>query len=129
MDYVDFGRYLTQQRELRGLSRHDVVKATRIPASIIAALEDGQVERLPARVFVLNYIRAYAGTIGLAAEEALLRFEEIDRTQQATPPPQALERQRKTKATLILVAVLVLTALGGWGAFMMWGRPRRPLEH
>jgi len=25
--------------------------------------------------------------------------------------------------------VVVLTALGGWGAFLMWGRPRRPLEH
>jgi cytoskeletal protein RodZ len=129
VDYLDFGRYLTQQRELRGLSRQDVVKATRIPGSVISALEEGQVERLPARVFVLNYIRAYATTIGLAAEEALLRFEEIDRTLQATPPPAALERQRKTRAPLILVAVVILAALGGWGAFMMWGRPRRPLEH
>jgi cytoskeletal protein RodZ len=129
VDYLDFGRYLTQQRELRGLSRQDVVKATRIPGSILIALEEGQVERLPARVFVLNYIRAYSATIGLAAEEALLRFEEIDRTLQATPPPAALERQRKTRATLILAIVLVLTAVGGVGAFLVWGRPRRPLEH
>lgn len=129
MDYLDFGRYLTQQRELRGLSRHDVVKATRIPGSVITALEEGQVERLPARVFVVNYIRAYANTIGLAAEEALLRFEEIDRTLQTTPPPQVLERRRKTRALVILFAVLAVVLLGGWVAFAMWGKPHLPLEH
>ncbi len=124
MDYLDFGRYLTQQRELRGLSRQDVVKATRIPGSIITALEEGQVERLPGRVFVLNYIRAYATTIGVAADEALLRYEEIDKTLQTAPPPQALERQRKTRALVILAVMAGLAALGG-GAFWVWGRPRR----
>jgi cytoskeletal protein RodZ len=129
VDYLDFGRYLTQQRELRGLSREDVVKATRIPASILTALEEGQVDRLPARVFVLNYVRAYATTIGVAADEALLRYEEIDKTLQSTPPPAALERQRKTKALVILAVVVVLAAIGGWGAFLLWGRPHHPLDH
>jgi cytoskeletal protein RodZ len=115
VDYVDFGRYLTQQRELRGLSRADVVKTTRIPSSVIGALEDGQVERLPARVFVLNYIKAYAGAIGVAAEEAMLRFEEVDKTLQTTPPPAVLERKRKTKAVVWLGLLVVVAGLGLWG--------------
>ena len=79
MDYADFGRYLAQQRELRGVSRADVASATKIPANLIAALETGQVERLPERIFIVNYIRAYAQVIGMESQEAVLRFEEIDK--------------------------------------------------
>jgi hypothetical protein len=77
-DHLGFGRYLAQQRELRGLSREEVSRVTKISPSLIAALEEGQIERLPARVFVLNYIRAYAQVIGLSPEEALLRYQEMD---------------------------------------------------
>jgi len=78
---------------------------------------------------VLHYIRAYSGTIGLAVEEALLRFEEIDRTTLTSAPPAVLERQRKTKAVVTLVAVVLCAALGTWGAYMLWGRPHQPLGH
>ena len=106
MDLADFGRYLAQQRELRGLSRDDVCRVTKIPMSLIGALEAGQAERLPARVFVVNYIRAYAGVIGLAPEEALLRYEELDRTERGEPPPAALERVRRKRALYTLGALL-----------------------
>ena len=42
-----FGRHLAQERELRGLSRDDVVRATRLPASAIEAIESGDPERTP----------------------------------------------------------------------------------
>jgi cytoskeletal protein RodZ len=111
-DPVDFGRYLSQQRELRGLSRDDVARATKISPAIITALETGQTERLPGRVFVINYVRAYAQVIGLAPEEAVLRFEEIDRTAQVLPPPPVLERQRRKRAMVGLVVALALLGLG-----------------
>lgn len=123
MDYFDFGRYLTQQRELRGMSQQDVARATKIPPTLISALEAGEVERLPARVFVLNYIRAYAQVIGLAPEEAVLRFEEIDKTLQSGPPPAALERQRQRRALLTLLLVLVGLTLAGYAFFALMGRP------
>jgi cytoskeletal protein RodZ len=116
MDYADFGRFLTQQRELRGMSRADVAKTTRIPDSVLVALEDGQVDRLPGRVFVLNYIRAYAQVIGMSADEVVLRFEEIDTTLKSTPPPPALERQRRRRAWVGLfalgLAVVIAIVLG-----------------
>lgn len=74
MDYADFGRYLSQQRELRGMTLQEVQKATRIPANVLGALEEGRVERLPARVFVVNYIRAYAQAIGLDADAVVREF-------------------------------------------------------
>ncbi len=112
MDFADFGRYLTQQRELRGMSREDVTRATKIPATVIEALETGHVERLPARVFVLNYVRAYAQVIGLSPDEAVLRFEEVDNTLQTAPPPAALERERRKKALVRLGLSLAAVVLG-----------------
>jgi cytoskeletal protein RodZ len=120
-DYAGFGRYLTRQRELRGLSLDEVQKDTRIPAAILVALEHGEVDRLPARVFVLNYIRAYAQAIGLLPEEAVLRFEEIDRTVKAMPTPAALERLRRRRAWLTLFGVSVAFAVGVAVLYWMTG--------
>ena len=116
MDHLEFGKYLSQQRELRGMSRDEVSRVTKISPSLIAALEEGQVERLPTRVFVVNYIRSYATVIGLAPEDALLRYEEVSK---ATPElnPVALERERRRRAWVVL-AVLLLLALLGVGAYV-----------
>ncbi|WP_257459047.1 helix-turn-helix domain-containing protein [Archangium lipolyticum] len=126
MDHVEFGKYLSQQRELRGLSRDEVSQVTKISPSLIAALEEGQMERLPARVFVLNYIRAYATVIGLAPEEAVLRYEEVDK---ATPEPSpvVLERERRRRAWLILCVVLAVLGVGAYVALVMTGKLPSPL--
>ncbi|PTL76326.1 RodZ family helix-turn-helix domain-containing protein [Vitiosangium sp. GDMCC 1.1324] len=128
MDHVEFGKYLSQQRELRGLSRDEVSRVTKISPSLIVALEEGQVERLPSRVFVVNYIRAYATVIGLAPEEAILRFEEVDK---ATPEPSpvVLERERRRRAWLVLGVVLLLVALGmgAYVALVLNGKVPNPL--
>lgn len=92
MDVLDFGRYLSNQRELRGLSRADVVAVTKISESTIAALEGGKMERLPSRMYVLKFIAAYAEAIGLEPEETVLRYEEVDPSDatlafHAEPPP------------------------------------------
>lgn len=126
MDHIDFGRFLTQQRELRGLSRDEVAQATKIPPTLIAALESGQVERLPARIFVLNYIRAYAQVIGMEPEEAVLRYEEMDKTVPSEPPPAALEHARRTRAWVGLALTLVLAALIVGGLLLASGKLGHP---
>ncbi len=128
MDYADFGRYLTQQRELRGMSRAEVATATKIPANLLAALENGQVERLPERVFVVNYIRAYAQVIGLATEEAVLRFEEIDKSLAVSSPDAVTERKKRGPRPLAL-AVLLLIVLGLLAALVMAGVVHLPWRH
>jgi cytoskeletal protein RodZ len=127
VDHVEFGKYLSQQRELRGLSRDEVSRVTKISPSLIIALEEGQVERLPSRVFVVNYIRAYATVIGLAPEEAILRFEEVDK---ATPEPSpvVLERERRRRAWWVLgVVLLVALGVGAYVALVMSGKASNPL--
>ncbi len=121
MDYVEFGKYLSQQRELRGLSRDEVSRVTKISPSLITALEEGQVERLPGRVFIVNYVRAYAQVIGLEPDEAVLRYEEVDK---ATPEPSpvVLERERRRRAWFILAGVLLVLGVGAYVALMMTGK-------
>jgi cytoskeletal protein RodZ len=127
VDHVEFGKYLSQQRELRGLSRDEVSQVTKISPSLIAALEEGQMERLPSRVFVVNYIRAYATVIGLAPEEAILRYEEVDK---ATPEPSpvVLERERRKRAWMALAVLLVVAlGVGAYVALVMTGKAPNPL--
>lgn len=126
MDYVEFGKYLSQQRELRGLSREEVSRVTKISPSLITALEEGQVERLPSRVFVLNYIRAYATVIGLSPEDAVLRFEEVDKAK-PEPTPAALEQERRRRAWVGLCVLLVALSVGAYVALVMTGKAPNPL--
>ena len=125
MDLLDFGRYLSQQRELRGLSRATVATSTKIPLAMITALEEGRLDRLPGRVFIINYVRAYAQVIGLSPEEAVLRYEEVDKSQ-TVPSPATLERTRKRRAWLILSGVLVVVAGAGYGAFLVLAHRPHP---
>jgi cytoskeletal protein RodZ len=108
VDYTDFGRYLAQQRELRGVSRADVATVTKIPVNLLAALENGQVERLPERIFVVNYIRAYAQVIGLESIETVLRFEEIDRTVHGTAPGAINAPRPKRQLLTVLIGLAVI---------------------
>jgi cytoskeletal protein RodZ len=118
--HADFGRYLKDQRELKGLSRDDVSKATRIPPTLVAALEDGHAERLPEHVFVINYIKSYAQVVGLSADEVITRYFLIPGTMQPTEKsPVAREAERRKNAWLGMAAFLLALALAG-GALWWW---------
>jgi cytoskeletal protein RodZ len=113
--YVSFGQYLRQQRELRGLSLEQIARTTKIPPTLIEALEDGQAERFPERVFVMNYIRSYAGAVGLSADDAVNRFQEIPGSPRADEfDPAALEVVRQERALsamwVTIAAVLLVVA-------------------
>ena len=112
---LEFGRYLVTQRERRGLSRSDVVKATKLPSMLVGAIEDGESEKWPERVFVLNALRTYASAVGLPVDETLSRFDALA---EAPKPlefdPQALEVARREQA---IAAVLATVALALSGAF------------
>ncbi len=99
------------------MSRDEVSRITRIPPSLLLALENGEKERLPERVFVLNYIRSYAQVIGLAPEEAVLRYEEIYTGSNTVLAPAELERRRKKQAWRTLA---LLTLAGAAAAGAVW---------
>lgn len=122
MGYEDFGRYLGQQRELRGLTREDLSQITKIPPSMLEALELGMIERLPERVFVRNIVRSYANQLGLSDVEVLLRFQEAEGNAQeeALVSGRALRRKGLLGQQVWVLVAVALVLLGALGATLAW---------
>lgn len=121
-DKVELGRYLAAQRMQRGRELRELAQATRIPASLLEALEYGDGERLPDRVFLANYLKAYAAELGLPLQELEARFyaaygraEEVD--------PVALERVRRRRA-LVQAVIVGALVVAGIVAFFVMNRDR-----
>jgi cytoskeletal protein RodZ len=103
-----FGRWLTRERELRGLGREEVVRAMKLAPGVMEALESGEEGRMPPRAYAIGYLRAYAAAVGLDADEVVLRFEE------ALGRAEAAGRRRAVRASprVIGIALVVAAALG-----------------
>jgi cytoskeletal protein RodZ len=103
-----FGRWLARERELRGQSRDEVVRATRLAPAVVEALESGDAIRFPPRAYAVGYVRAYAAALGLDPDEAVLRYEEAAGPGDAARAPR--RRAPRRRAVLLLAAVLVAAA-------------------
>jgi transcriptional regulator with XRE-family HTH domain len=62
------GEALAAKRSERGLTIQQAASATRIQADYLKALEEGDMERLPAPVYAKGYLRTYARYLGLDPE-------------------------------------------------------------
>jgi cytoskeletal protein RodZ len=69
------GKYLRKERESRNLSLGEVSKNTRITEHILAAIEDDRYDLLPSATYVRGFLSAYAKSMGLDANDVLLRYQ------------------------------------------------------
>jgi cytoskeletal protein RodZ len=107
-----FGRWLTRERELRGLARDEVIRAMKLAPGVIEALESGEEGRMPPRAYAVGCLRAYSAAVGLDADEVVLRFEE------AAGPAAAAARRRRSGPSPRTIAALVLA--GAVVAGVLW---------
>jgi cytoskeletal protein RodZ len=75
MDTESFGSCLRRAREKRQLTLKQVAGATKIPRATLEWLEAGNLDQLPADVFVRGFIRSYARMVGTDEAEPLNGFE------------------------------------------------------
>jgi cytoskeletal protein RodZ len=75
MDTESFGSCLRRAREKRQLTLREVAGATKIPRTTLELLEAGNLDELPAAVFVRGFIRSYARMVGTDEAEPLHGFE------------------------------------------------------
>jgi len=68
------GAALKAARESLGLAVDDIEQVTRVRAAYIAAIESFDFDLLPARPFVVGYVRAYAQALGLDPGAVVARF-------------------------------------------------------
>jgi cytoskeletal protein RodZ len=131
------GATLKARREERGETFRDVENATKIRTRYLAALEDDDIELLPAEVYALGFLRSYARHLGLDAESLVRTWrarlaeqaaEPGSLTTSAPPPPTfeappvpvVRERSRRTSvrpprpggvAAAAVVLILILVAI------------------
>lgn len=126
-DLAEFGRYLKAQRELRGVSRDDLARTTRISPGLIAALEEDQAQKLPDQVFVQNYVRSYAKAVGLPEEEALDLLLSVPGILPPTEQsPILLESKRRSQAYRVLAIVTVVAIVLGLALWWWKATGRMP---
>src|SRR5512138_2397318 len=122
-----FGRWLVQERELRGLERDEVARRSRLPSAMIDALESGDPERMPPKAYVFGYLRTYAGVVGLDADDVVLRWQEVvGPEERGAVAPRRRRRATATAVILTLVGVAIVVALAV--ALFAPPRQRAPLQ-
>jgi cytoskeletal protein RodZ len=110
-----FGRWLARERELRGLDRDEVTRATKLAPGVVEALESGEESRMPPRAYVMGYLRSYAAAVGLDADDVVLRYEEA--AEAAGPSGAAKARGAASlppRLALVGVAAVAAAAAAAW---------------
>lgn len=75
--YTDMpvGEILRRTRDHYGQSLTDIERALRIRASQIEAIESGDIEKLPGRVYAIGFVRSYAEYLGLDGNKMVHLFK------------------------------------------------------
>ena len=116
--YAGIGSELRDARLDRGTELADVATALRIRRPYLEAIETGEFNQLPGRVYAVGFLRAYSEYLGLDSEPVVDRFR--DETTDISPstelrfpavPPQSWRPQLGLFSVALLLAVVVY---GGW---------------
>ncbi|HUC90903.1 MAG TPA: helix-turn-helix domain-containing protein [Paenibacillus sp.] len=96
----DLGDLLRKAREQRGYSLDDVQEMTKIRKRYLEAIEAGDYHMLPGNFYVRAFVKNYAETVGLDAEEVLRLYAK--QIPSASPEPMQeqpmLQRRRSSSA-------------------------------
>ncbi len=68
---TSFGASLRRERELRGVSLQEIAASTKIGVSMLQAIEDDRLDKLPQGLFVRGFIREYARFLALDEQKIL----------------------------------------------------------
>jgi hypothetical protein len=109
------GARLRLERELLGMSIEEVARATRIPVTSLERVENDRFDDLPGEVFVRGFLRSYAKTVGLDADEVLAQYGSARRVPYVAPmpvTPGAPGREgRRVGIAIAFVLLLVLCTM------------------
>lgn len=124
------GADLRAARERLGWELADIAAGLHIRQSYLEALEEGRLDLLPGNAYALGFLRIYATSVGLDADELARRFKaeagEVNaRTELAFPAPVP-QRGLPTGAVVLLGLLLAVGAYAGW--YHLSGEGRLPAE-
>jgi cytoskeleton protein RodZ len=119
-----FGEQLKREREKRSITLDDISVSTKISTRLLRALEEDRFEQLPGGIFNKGFVRAYAKTVGLDADQIVADYLVASGEDQPAPAPlpeapprrEEVEVRRDDKPWSVpwgsLAIVLLMVALG-----------------
>ncbi len=105
-------------RRAGGLSIKDVAARLRLQAEYLEAIEKGNLEKLPAPVYILGYVRSYANTLGMPSDAICRRLRVSLNSENIQQPYEQPFGKAVYSGNVGRTAVLAIVALmlvyGGW---------------
>ncbi len=114
----EIGRALRQARLTDGEQIADIAERLRIRADYLDALEEGELERIPARAYALGFLRSYGSYLGFDGS-ALVAHLKSAAAVSGTPArhfrePIAMLRRDRVRLKLLAILLLGPTAYAGY---------------
>jgi transcriptional regulator with XRE-family HTH domain len=75
MNELSLGIWLRRERERRGITLRQIAEQTKVAVPLLEGLEADDLSRWPAGIYRKAFVRSYATSVGLDAEEVVKRFE------------------------------------------------------
>lgn len=115
------GEILRRGREHYGQSLEQVEANLRIRASMLLALENGDVDQLPAKVYALGFVRTYAEYLGLDGDKMVQIFKHQTVGNRAAPdlrfPIPASESKLPPWPLAVAFAIIGVVLIGVWAFY------------
>lgn len=112
------GADLRAARERVGCTLPAMAAHLRIRLPYLEAIEDGRIADLPGNAYAMGFVRTYASSLGLDADEISRRFRaeaaEVNRKTELSFPVPVPERGVPAGAMMLLGLVLAVGAYVGW---------------
>ena len=121
---LSVGEILRRTRVHYGQSLEQIEQVLRIRASQLEALETGNIDQLPGRVYAIGFVRAYAEYLGLDGDKMVHLFKQQSGGKQARPDLQFPVAADDTKVPTFpaVVVGLAICLAGAIGFYVMFGQ-------
>ena len=116
---MSVGEILRRTRVHYGQSLADIERAIRIRASQIAAIETGDVEKLPGRVYAIGFVRSYSEYLGLDGDKMVHLFKVQAGKKTSSPELDFPVAAADSKMPALWVLAIALVMVIG-GSLLWW---------
>lgn len=127
---MDVGDILRRTRLHYGQSLKDIENALRIRESQLKAIENGEIEKLPGRVYAIGFVRTYAEYLGLDGAKIAQLYKSQYMDAQPKPelsfPVPASESRTPSSWVLIISLMVAFGILYGWTYLSEGAGPQGP---